>query len=794
MLDESLLGAQERSAVKASPSFDMPPPSGARLHWLTLRFESDGGIAMTKNRAARLEASFQHFAKQCLRARGSGPVASLHRWLQRGFLYGTLLALVLLEEENTVLGKAIVAARFGVWIAWQLGRAWVRHTLTRCSGIDGGAQDLDKGSPGDSGRCTCLLRVAEWLHKVGRVPLLFFVDLAFFLLLFSSGYVLVPGMARHFNLPVRACVGLSLFAGYSTRGVVLTFWISGIFLIGDLAFACHQLRCGICTGGGAPPPAEVDWDRTAEFASYATVLIACGAVLISRAHVAEAVLRQSFYQAKVQANDISDLELRMDPFRLSNLRGFIGVGGGEGLARTLSQQAEQAEQTGQGLHRSGSALNVATEKLKEDGGVGRRMHALVARSPVAVEDEAVDSVVMHGSGTAKHRSLQRSATAPQQRRSSSTLARFGPNNPLSAWEILAADLFLGRKIAAGGSGQVFEGTHLGRAVAVKQIFGQAMVPESLEELATEMQFMHRLLHPSIVQLFGFALATDGTGSVLIVEELCTGGALVDVLVAEQGRRAKGAECVAETGQRESYRKMCEGVAKQVCSALIHVHKEGIAHRDIKLENILLDAQGCAKLCDFGISRQYVSPGTQRHRVSGPSSPSRQSSREQSLAIGTDTGSGMGVFGSGDRGSSTMSSFTGMGTPQYMAPELLRGEGGWELVEAPHQSGSECAALCEAADVYAFGVVLWALRLCRLPWGECKTPFEVIRRVGMEGQSLSLDELDEGAQLTDVLRRCLSPVPAHRPTFAQLLADLQQVPLEEWGRDGDDILVSITDDT
>ena len=91
---------------------------------------------------------------------------------------------------------------------------------------------------------------------------------------------------------------------------------------------------------------------------------------------------------------------------------------------------------------------------------------------------------------------------------------------------------------------------------------------------------------------------------------------------------------------------------------------------------------------------------------------------------------------------------------------------------------------EQADVYAFGVVVWALRFCERPWHECRSPYEIVRRVGMEGGRLPLDGVGaDGAgvrgALRAVLAACLSPKPEQRPSFAALLTSLQQVPPEEW---------------
>ena len=165
-------------------------------------------------------------------------------------------------------------------------------------------------------------------------------------------------------------------------------------------------------------------------------------------------------------------------------------------------------------------------------------------------------------------------------------------------------------------------------------------------------------------------------------------------------------------------------------------------------------------------------------------------------------------GLGGGGSGALVSFGGQGTPAYMAPELLRGDCGWVLVggggpddDDGTATGTATTATTttttgasgttaglpspwEQADVYAFGVVVWALRFCERPWHECRSPYEIVRRVGMEGGRLPLDGVGaDGAgvrgALRAVLAACLSPKPEQRPSFAALLTSLQQVPPEEW---------------
>ncbi|EIN04721.1 Pkinase-domain-containing protein [Punctularia strigosozonata HHB-11173 SS5] len=141
---------------------------------------------------------------------------------------------------------------------------------------------------------------------------------------------------------------------------------------------------------------------------------------------------------------------------------------------------------------------------------------------------------------------------------------------------------LGKVIGEGAYGKVRLGTHrmTSTKVAIKQI------PKAMSAALTREIHHHRQLHhPHVVQLYE-VIATES--SIWLVSELCSGGELFDYLV-EKGRLA------------EEEAKVVFG---QLCLAVGYIHDKGIVHRDLKLENVLLDERCRVKLSDFGFTREY----------------------------------------------------------------------------------------------------------------------------------------------------------------------------------------------
>ncbi|CAE6384279.1 unnamed protein product [Rhizoctonia solani] len=142
---------------------------------------------------------------------------------------------------------------------------------------------------------------------------------------------------------------------------------------------------------------------------------------------------------------------------------------------------------------------------------------------------------------------------------------------------------LGKVIGEGTYGKVRLGTHrlTQTRVAIKQI------PKAHSaQLTREIHHHRRLHHRHVTQLFEI-IATES--SVWLVTELCAGGELFDYLVEKGGRLE----------ENEARR-----IIGELCLALDYVHREGAVHRDLKLENVLLDERCTVKLGDFGFTREF----------------------------------------------------------------------------------------------------------------------------------------------------------------------------------------------
>ena len=232
------------------------------------------------------------------------------------------------------------------------------------------------------------------------------------------------------------------------------------------------------------------------------------------------------------------------------------------------------------------------------------------------------------------------------------------------------------EIGRGGMGVVYRGRHrkLDRTVAIKFLASDLPDQAGFEaRFEREARALALLSHPNIVAVFDCGREE---GESYLVLEYVDGGPL-SRLGPQPPRRALE-------------------VVSEVLDALRYAHERGIVHRDVKPENILLDASGRVKVADFGIARM----------------------------VGPDA-----------RGWTITAEGAAVGTPHYMAPEVLQG-----------------AEPDPRMDVYSTGVVLHQLVTGRLPIGD----FEPV--AGPIGR---------------IVARALAPEPGRRyPSAAEMASDVR----------------------
>lgn len=255
-----------------------------------------------------------------------------------------------------------------------------------------------------------------------------------------------------------------------------------------------------------------------------------------------------------------------------------------------------------------------------------------------------------------------------------------------------------RMLGQGGMGVVYQAydSELDRDVALKVIRKEiADHPEILERFKREIQLSSVVTHKNVLRVYDLG---EYDGIKFLTMQYVEGENL-SALLRREGKLP--AEQII-------------GIFRQICEALRAAHEQGVLHRDLKPDNVMIDTSGRAYLTDFGLAKSI-----------------QQSAFTQVGQI--------------------------MGTPDYMSPEQVKGE-----------------PVDERSDLYTLGAILYQLLAGRVPF-QGTTVFEVmIQRVQKRPRPVAEINPEAPAFLCEIVHRCMAiDKEARYASVDEILEDLDR---------------------
>jgi tRNA A-37 threonylcarbamoyl transferase component Bud32 len=290
-----------------------------------------------------------------------------------------------------------------------------------------------------------------------------------------------------------------------------------------------------------------------------------------------------------------------------------------------------------------------------------------------------------------------------------------------------------RELGHGGMGAVYEvaRTRDDRHFALKAL-AHAAAGDALARLAREAEVASHIDHPNVVSVVDVDVTS--TGLLFLVMELVDGKSL-DQLSSQWGDVA-----------------WAKGVLAQIAAGLVAIHGRGVVHRDLKPSNLLVEnATGRVKIVDFGISSLGL--GADETEIRTPPTDTALASTQ----LSADTPSNPSDANRSPRSDALTKTGMIMGTPLYMAPELVRG-----ARSAP-----------PSADVFSFGIVAFELLTGKHPFGG-EAPITHALRATRAAAPL-MDRPGVSEDLAKTIQACLSFDAEERPTTQRIAEALEDTP-------------------
>ncbi|HXO44727.1 MAG TPA: serine/threonine-protein kinase [Candidatus Cybelea sp.] len=261
-----------------------------------------------------------------------------------------------------------------------------------------------------------------------------------------------------------------------------------------------------------------------------------------------------------------------------------------------------------------------------------------------------------------------------------------------------------RLVGSGGMASIFRATDTktGRPVAIKALHPEKAVNDSLlNRFRTEIEIGRRLDHPGLVKV------------------LADGSAKQRYAVMEWVEGKPLREIIQEQGKLPIDRAL--RIALAICDTLEYVHAQGVVHRDLKPDNVIVDAEDNIKLMDFGIARE----------------------------------SKMNLWNRVKRHEMT-------GTPDYMSPEQIKGK---------------CADA--RSDIYCLGVMLFEMLTGEVPFSGLDPVAAMNLRLLADAPDPCEINPTVSSRLQSIVQRALARHPADRyPSAREFGSELGESLAEE----------------
>lgn len=276
-------------------------------------------------------------------------------------------------------------------------------------------------------------------------------------------------------------------------------------------------------------------------------------------------------------------------------------------------------------------------------------------------------------------------------------------------QVSVHEITFGQILGSGSTGSTHLALWRGRHVAIKLVLARQMpngVPsQAAQQLLREISTLATLRHPNCVRILGIVRAPPVSCGILL--EFLAGGSVAHHLRSES--KGNGPPCEKRLG-----------IMLDVSRGMAYIHAMGHLHRDLKPDNILLDAEGAAKISDFGLSCLHTSKALNDEHTGGT------------------------------------------GTLRWMAPEV-----------AQHRP------YAYPADVFSFGICAWQLAVWEHKPFSKKSPAEAIAMT-ISGCRPPIEMVQRrDVTLALLIQRCWSTVPAERCTFGLIVATLEAITKTEF---------------